>query len=280
MDAPTPQPRLRPTALGIARSVSTPPPASASPLEDHFWLQRPIPPQGSDWPDSYYPFGSRGDGTMPIHHGVEFVNPIGTPVLATANGTIIVAGHDDRQVYGARTGFYGQVVIQQLEQALDGRAIYVVYGHLSEIYVQVGQLVRAGEALGAVGMTGSALGPHLHMEVRYGANDYRAAVNPELWLRPSDGHGVLAGAILTTKDEPVPDVRITLSLASNPNRAFRYISSYPRQGIASDPAWSENFAAGELPAGEWLVVAYHNGRSAQSVVTVRPGATTYLALRL
>ena len=276
---PTGQPRQRPTAFGVGRPISTPPALASGLLEDHFWLQRPISPQGRDWPDAYYPFGSRGDGTMPVHHGVEFVNPEGTPIMAAADGTIVVAGDDEWQVYGARTGFYGQVVIQQLEQVLDGREVYVVYGHLSEIYVHVGQPVRAGQVLGAVGMTGSALGPHLHLEVRYGSNDYRAAVNPELWLRPTDGHGALAGALLTAKDEPVPDVRITLSLLSQPNRTMRLISSYPRQGISGDPAWGENFAAGNLQAGDWLVVAYHNGRSVQAVVSIRPGATTYMTLR-
>ena len=167
---------------------------------------------------------------MAVHHGVEFENPIGTPVLAVGDGTIVIAGSDDRQVYGARTGFYGQVVILQLAQKLDGIALYVVYGHLSEIYVREGQSVRVGDALGAVGMTGSALGPHLHLEVRYGLNDYRAAVNPELWLRLSDGYGALAGSLLTATDEPVADVTITLFRASAPSRPVRYLSTLPAPG--------------------------------------------------
>jgi hypothetical protein len=276
---PTVQPQLRPTALGVGRSITTPPAAGTVVSEDHFWLQRPISSEGNDWPDSYYPYASRGDGTMAVHHGVEFVNPSGTPVLVTADGNVVVAGDDERQVYGARTGFYGKVVIEQLDQMLGGRPVYVVYGHLSEIYVRVGQRLRSGETLGAVGMTGSALGPHLHLEVRYGSNDYEAAVNPELWLRPSDGHGTLAGALLTATDEPVPDVLVSIYRAEQLTRVVRTISSYPQRGMRSDPAWQENFAAGNLQAGDWLVLAYHNGRSVQSMVTVRPGETTYLVLR-
>jgi len=277
--APTARPLSRPTALPVGRSIATPLAPEAIPADNHFWLQRPIEPQGSDWPDTYYPFASRGDGTMAVHHGVEFVNPSGTPVLATAPGTVIVAGDDDRQVYGARPGFYGQVVIQQLDQMLGGRPLYVVYGHLSEINVRVGQHLRVGDVLGTVGMTGSALGPHLHLEVRYGSNHYESAVNPELWLQPSEGHGSLAGALISATNEPVPDVRITLSRAEQPQRAVRVISSYPQRGISSDPAWQENFAAGNLRAGDWVVLAYHNGRSVQSVVTIQPGATTRMVLR-
>ena len=94
------------------------------------------------------------------------MNPMGTPILATASGTIVVAGDDLHQVYGARDNFYGLLVIEELDRRLDGNPIYVLYGHLSRVKVQVGQKVKTGEVIGLVGMSGVAEGPHLHMEVR------------------------------------------------------------------------------------------------------------------
>ncbi|HQQ90130.1 MAG TPA: M23 family metallopeptidase, partial [Oscillospiraceae bacterium] len=55
-----------------------------------------------------------------------------------------------------------------------GGGISTLYGHLSDIYVEQGDIVAAGEAIGAVGSTGWSTGPHLHFEVRIDGED----VNP------------------------------------------------------------------------------------------------------
>jgi murein DD-endopeptidase MepM/ murein hydrolase activator NlpD len=92
--------------------------------------------------------------TWRAHRGVDFAAPIGTPVHATGSGKVIVAGQQ---------GGYGNVVMLQ---HAGGRS--TVYAHLSRFAsgVKRGSLVRQGEVIGYVGMTGWATGPHLHYEFR------------------------------------------------------------------------------------------------------------------
>jgi len=76
-------------------------------------------------------------------------------------------------------GGYGNQVLVQHADGLQTR-----YGHLSQIAVRVGQVVTAGERIGAVGNTGVSTGPHLHFEVIVSGRP----VDPAVWLR---AHGLL-----------------------------------------------------------------------------------------
>ena len=248
--------------------------------EEHYWLERPIPATGNIKVDRFYPYASRGDGTYPIHHGVEFVNPLGTEVLATAPSTVVLVGEDDTTVYGARTDFYGLLVILELEARYHDQPVYVLYAHLSETRVQTGQRVETGDTIGLVGMTGYAEGPHLHFEVRYGANDYGHTVNPELWLRPLANHGTLAGLVQTLDGVPVPEVRIGLYRPQSPNRLVRELVSYPVEKVNRDPSWCENLSTGDLPVGEWLVKVYRGGTLWYQTVRIEPGRTTWLPIHV
>ncbi|NWF55715.1 MAG: M23 family metallopeptidase [Syntrophaceae bacterium] len=90
-------------------------------------------------------------GTRP-HMGLDISAPVGTPVLAPADGTVISAGRESE---------YGRLV------CLDhGHGYTTVYGHLHQIHVKVGDQLRAGQKLGTVGISGNTTGPHLHYEVR------------------------------------------------------------------------------------------------------------------
>ena len=261
-------------------SVSRQARASSFPREDHYWLRRPIAPDANDAVARTYPYGSRGDGSYPIHRGVEFVNPIGTPIRAVGPGTVRVAGSDANRVYGARDNYYGLVVIQELDERYDQQEVYVLYGHLARIDVGEGQHVEAGEIVGLVGMSGVAQGPHVHLEVRYGENDYSATVNPELWLEPRPGMGTLAGLVTTPDAAPVPEVKLVLSVASAPDRPVRDVFTYPNKEVNPDPGWGENFATGDLPAGEWVVKLYYGQRLYSAVVTVEAGKTTWLPITI
>jgi len=109
------------------------------------------------------PFSNEGA----YHTGLDITAPIGTRVSVTANGTVIQAG------MGGNFSGYGRVVIVD-----HGNGYQTYYGHLSRVTVMPGQLVRQGDIVGEVGMTGRTTGPHLHYEVRVGA----APVNPYRFL--------------------------------------------------------------------------------------------------
>ena len=94
------------------------------------------------------------------HKGVDLASPIGTPIHATADGTVAMA---------ERYSGYGLYV--QIEH---GGSLETRYGHMSRIAVAQGQFVHKGDVIGYVGSTGRSTGPHLHYEVRVDGN----AVNP------------------------------------------------------------------------------------------------------
>ncbi len=270
---PAPQTAVVTATLGLTTT------AIPTPDRDHYWLARPIRAEDTDSIEPYYPYGSKGDGTYPIHHGVEFGNPMGTPVLAVADGTIVVAGDDSETVYGAFADYYGMLVIEQLDERLEGALVYVLYGHLSEINVAVGQRVTTGELIGAVGMSGVAQGPHLHFEVRYGQNSFNATVNPELWLRPHDGCGTLAGAVLASDGRPIPEVWVAVVKPETLEESVREVMTYPAREVNADPRWGENWCVGDLEAGEYEVQAYLPERILTARAVVTAGMTTWVTLR-
>ena len=101
-------------------------------------------------------FGMRrnpfGGYSTEFHKGQDISAPYGSPVIATADGVVVIAG---------RLRGYGQVVYVD-----HGNGISTRYGHLSRIDVAPGQIIKRGDNLGLVGSTGRSTGPHLHYEVR------------------------------------------------------------------------------------------------------------------
>jgi murein DD-endopeptidase MepM/ murein hydrolase activator NlpD len=100
-------------------------------------------------------FGTRLDPftrSLAFHSGVDFRAPTGTPVRATASGTVIEAGTN---------GGYGRMV-----EIDHGNGVSTRYAHLSSIAVSEGDKIALGQVIGAVGSTGRSTGPHLHYEVR------------------------------------------------------------------------------------------------------------------
>jgi hypothetical protein len=90
-------------------------------------------------------------GYSRMHQGLDFAAPTGTPVVASAAGTVAQAG------WG---GGYGNLVVIRHQGGMLTR-----YAHLSRIAVKPGQAVGQGQRIGAVGSTGLSTGPHLHYEV-------------------------------------------------------------------------------------------------------------------
>jgi murein DD-endopeptidase MepM/ murein hydrolase activator NlpD len=103
-----------------------------------------------------------GDARM--HRGIDIPGGAGSPVFATAEGTVTLADW---------SGGYGLLVEIDHGAGLDTR-----YAHLSSLAVTEGQRVRKGHVLGFVGSTGNSTGPHLHYEVRMAGE----AVDPLAFL--------------------------------------------------------------------------------------------------
>jgi murein DD-endopeptidase MepM/ murein hydrolase activator NlpD len=273
----TPTPTLTPTITPTPSPTATPTPAPAS---AHLWLEKPIGPEseGDRYPGTYFPYGATGGGRYHLHHGVDYMNPAGTPVLAAAAGTVIVAGDDLETVYGLKPDFYGNLVIQELEQRFQGRPVYLLYGHLSEVTVKTGQHLVPGDVVGLVGMTGVAIGNHLHLEVRLGSNDYENTRNPVLWLRPEPGQGILAGQVLDAEGQPIPEILVTFFRAAEPSRWWRQIQTYANEGINADDQLGETFALGYVPAGDYLVKVKIGQKSYVKPVTVPPGDIAFVQI--
>jgi murein DD-endopeptidase MepM/ murein hydrolase activator NlpD len=113
-------------------------------------------------------FGIRTDpflGRPAMHTGLDFRAAMGDPVRATANGKVASSGW---------AGGYGRMV-----EIDHGNGLSTRYGHLSEISVKVGDTIKIGQVIGAVGSTGRSTGPHLHYETRIDGE----AVDPQKFLR-------------------------------------------------------------------------------------------------
>src|SRR5512143_3051285 len=81
--------------------------------------------------------------------------------IATQHGQSVVAPSDGTVVFNATEGGYGKVLVID-----HGYGVKTRYGHLSEVFVHLGDRVKRGQKVGAVGNTGRSTGPHLHYEVR------------------------------------------------------------------------------------------------------------------
>jgi murein DD-endopeptidase MepM/ murein hydrolase activator NlpD len=279
---PTWTPSPSPEATITPEPSATPRPTPQA--TNHYWFARPIGPDAVDEVETFYPYGSTGEGAYPIHHGVEFVNEIGTPVRAVAPGTVALALNDESLVVGPPDwnlresgAFYGNVVIIAHDQEYNGERVYTLYGHMQSLAVRGGQRVDTGTVIGMVGMSGIALGPHLHFEVRVGANDYLATRNPQLWLIPQEGNGTIIGQVLDAQGNPVPEAFMTIQRADE-EQVFRSTYSYAAGPINPDDEWNENFLLGDIPAGEWRIAARVGEQTLVRNVTVRPGETSWVWL--
>ncbi len=117
-------------------------------------------------------FGVRSDpfrGGAAMHPGIDLAGASGTPIYATADGTVLRAGWN--------SGGYGNLV--ELDH---GRGITTRYGHLSSVLVSADGKVTRGQLIGRMGSTGRSTGSHLHYEVRIDGR----AVNPIPFMKSTD----------------------------------------------------------------------------------------------
>lgn len=110
------------------------------------------------------PYGLRWGGSD-FHPGIDIANDMGTPIRATADGIISVAGWN--------SGGYGNMV-----DIDHGNGVMTRYGHASYVVVSAGQQVKRGQIIAYMGSTGFSTGPHVHYEVRINGR----AVDPSGYL--------------------------------------------------------------------------------------------------
>ena len=107
------------------------------------------------WPVPNYKYCSRWYSSG--HKGVDICAPAGTPIYATASGTVTKAGYNKA---GAGTGYGYSVVVNH------GGGYTSVYAHCLSLAVHAGQSVKQGQLIGYVGSTGRSSGNHCHFEIR------------------------------------------------------------------------------------------------------------------
>jgi murein DD-endopeptidase MepM/ murein hydrolase activator NlpD len=247
---------------------------------DHYWLARPFGPEAYyQIAAATYLYGSTAKGKLRVHHGVDIPNPQGTEVLAVAPAEVLFAGSDVEVAIGATLDFYGQLIVLLLDQTYRDQPLYVLYGHLSAIYVTQGDRVETGQPIGAVGMTGIAMGPHLHLEVRQGGNSYESTHSPGLWLEPWPGRGVIAGRLLDAEGRTLPEASVLIYSADDAEHPWRVVPVYADDpGLHPDDEWGENFLLADVPAGHYRLAARVDGRVVGREVVVEAGKTTFVDL--
>ncbi|HEX6307018.1 MAG TPA: M23 family metallopeptidase [Longimicrobiales bacterium] len=258
-------------------------PAAQPAAPQHNWFARPIhAAEGNVHIDATYRYGSTMGGRFQQHQGVEFNNPAGTPVRAIGDGVVVYAGVAEA---GSNT-----VAIRH-DRQLESQYVFSTYYHNSSLDVQPGQRVRAGDVIARVGNTGRATNDHLHLEVHVAATTDSSVivnpeerfpphtVNPQLWIEPLPGTGIVAGRVLNGAGEGVVGARVHgLVLAYPEETPFSFAETYADRAH-SDPAYGEHFAVGDVPAGEYTLGVDIEGQRVWRRVIVRPGMLTWVEFR-
>ena len=273
----------------------------------HTWFRRPIALTDQPHIDQTYRFGSTMGGNFQAHQGVEFNNGDGTPVHAIGDGVVVHAGpaeqgaltvaikHDRRLTVtpGRRPG-----VSRDTTRAADPGPmargdfyLFSVYYHNSKLLVNAGDRVRAGDVISLVGNTGRATNDHLHLEVHASPFDSTRLLvdpavryppyntNPELWIDPLPGTGIVAGQVWDSAGKPVHQARIYGLVKPEPRETpFSFIETYgPRNH--SDPVYQEHFAISDVPPGEYVLGVAIDGTRVFRRVKVEAAKLTWVEFR-
>jgi murein DD-endopeptidase MepM/ murein hydrolase activator NlpD len=120
-----------------------------------------------------------------FHAGSDLAAPLGTPILAVADGVVAFAG---------QRGSYGGLII--LDHTVNGVSVASYYGHMypDGMHVATGDSVAAGQHIGDVGSAGKSTGPHLHLEIHPGGSD-QPAVNATDWLAEHGAGGIASADV-------------------------------------------------------------------------------------
>ena len=142
-----------------------------------------------------------------------------------------------------------------------------------QVDVVIGQHLEVGDPLGLVGQTGFTTGPHLHFEVRIGENRFFTTRNPELWMAPPMGWGVLAGRVMDTSGRLANGLRVFVRKMDT-GQTWQVIT-YGSEVARSDPYYQENLVLGDLPAGNYEIRIPYYGIFYQQEMTIHAGLVNY-----
>ena len=284
-EAPPPEPAApaepQPDAQADPFTGLVPCEAEACVVDGYFPFRRPAGENGRNLIDQANRYAAYRRATDDSYHGVFFLNSSGTPVVAAADGVVVVAGDDSQTRYASMANLYGSLVILQHDLPGFSEPVYTLYAHLSLIDVGVDDVVQAGDQIGQVGSSGAVRGSILYFEVRVGENDYAAVRNPALWMQPQPGEdgqllGAIAGRVVDGDGEFLAIDNIVLELLAGPGQPAAdefYLKTYAEKRLSGQSPYAENFAMGDLPPGEYQVSIWLNGMH-QQIVTVEPGKLT------
>ena len=249
----------------------------------HTWFRRPIALTDQPYIDQTYRFGSTMGGNFQPHQGVEFNNADGTPVHAIGDGVVVHSGPAER---GALT----VAIKHDRRLTADGRPLFLfsVYYHNSKLLAHVGDRVKAGDVIALVGNTGRATNDHMHLEVHASPFDSTRLIvdpevryppyntNPELWIEPIPGTGMIAGQVWDSAGKPVEQARIYGLVKPEPQETpFSFIETYgPRNH--SDPVYKEHFGISDVPPGTYVLGVEIAGKRVFREVKVEAGKLTWV----
>jgi murein DD-endopeptidase MepM/ murein hydrolase activator NlpD len=274
-------PIIFPTEGATPESAWRPPlyptPWALSPY-DHFYFARPFASNVVSWPIADYRYGGIFFRPEVVHSGIDLPADVGTPVQATGPGTVVWAGWGlFNYAPNYKDDPYGLAVAIRHDFGYKDQPLYTIYAHLSEVNVVLGQVLEVGDVLGQVGTTGITTGPHLHYEVRVGANDFFSTRNPELWLVPPEGWGVLVARIMDTYHHPLTSYEIIVRSQAT-QRAW-IVKTYGGFGANSDLYYNENLVLSDLPAGVYQVNVPYAGLNNRLEIQISPGQVTYFTFQ-
>jgi murein DD-endopeptidase MepM/ murein hydrolase activator NlpD len=242
---------------------------------DHFYFARPIAADNVNWPLAEYRYGAILVGSKNVHTGVDIDAPEGTPILAAGPGTVVSADWGlFTEAPGNENDPYGKAVVIRHDFGYKGQSLFTIYAHMSELIAVAGQHVETGDILGLVGDTGATTGPHLHFEVRMSTNNFYRTYNPELWLSPPQGWGVLVGRFTDKKGALLPQLPVEVRLLPS-EKPVRTVFTYAPGAANSDPYYQENMVLSDLPAGIYKILINYNDKNIQFFVEIFPGQVTY-----
>lgn len=243
--------------------------------EDHFYFTRPIGANDVNWPLARYRYGYLLYSEP--HTGIDIPAPKMTPIMAAGSGTVIHAGYGLYFVQDIYKDPYGIAVAIKHDFGFKGNVLYTVYGHLDRVDVYRGQRVSAGQVIGVVGETGKVSGPHLHFEVRIGDNTFFSSRNPELWIAPPVGWGVLVGQVIESSGRRIPQLKIRL-VSLETKQVYEAIT-YAQGSANSDEYYSENLVLGDIPAGRYLLYLDFKDQTIKTEIEIQAGQANYFSYR-